>query len=537
LDRRAFEHMLTHPISRRRFLGAGLATGAIALSIPGGPTRAAGSTASFRIVRHPQFTANPFSLGVASGDPVADGIVLWTRLAPDPANGGGMEPAPVEVRWEIANDDQFKTVVQSGSEIATADLAHSVHVDVSGLEPASDYFYRFSAGGEVSPVARTRTAPATDAAPQRLRFASVSCANYEHGYFSAYRHLAEEDVDFAVCLGDYIYEYGSNGEFQNGDRGAVRYVAGGEVQTLEDYRNRHALYKTDPDLMAAHAAMPWIVTWDDHEVENDYAGEHSEQNDPVDQFLARRANAYQAYYEHMPLRVDSMPQGPDMRLYRRLQFGDLAEVNVLDTRQYRSNQPCAALGPRCEAALDPALSLTGAEQESWLFDGLAGSKARWNVIAQQVMMAQLDGDLSQDGQAFSSDQWDGYPLARQRLLDQLHDAKVSNPVVLTGDIHSSWVADLKLDFNDPASPAVGTEFVTTSVTSFNPYAGQLGFLMIANPHITYYDGRHGYTRCEITPERMTTEYRALEDVSAPDGSISTIASFVVESGKAGAQKN
>ena len=536
VDRRRFEHLLTHPIARRRFLGVGLVTGTLAISFPEAPTRAAGGSPGSKITRRPHFTADPFQLGIASGDPTPDGIVLWTRLAPDPLNGGGMEPEPVEVRWEIAADDQFATIVQSGTQTATPDLAHSVHINVIGLEPAREYFYRFSAGSEVSPAGRTKTAPAADAPLDRLRFVTSSCANYEHGFFSAYRHMADENVDFAVCLGDYLYEYGANGEFQNGPAGPVRNVDGGEVFTLEQYRTRHAQYKTDPDLMAAHAAMPWIVTWDDHEVDNDYAGEHSELNDPVELFLARRAAAYQAYYEHMPLRPDSMPAGPDMRLYRRLRFGDLVEFNVLDTRQYRSDQPCGSTGPLCDAALDPAVTLTGPEQESWLFDGLAASPTRWNVIAQQVMMAQIDGDLSPAAQAFSHDQWDGYPLARQRLLDHLMSAEVRNPIVLTGDVHSSWVADLKLDFNDPTSPAVATEFVTTSVTSYNPYAKQLGLLLPSNPHFHYYDGRHGYTRCEVTQELLRTEYRALADVAAPDGEIETIASFVVQDGLAGASK-
>jgi len=534
MDRRSFEHLLTHQSSRRRFLGAGLAAATSAVSFRGAPTRAAGDPRSTRVIRRPQFAAYPFALGVASGDPTPDGIVLWTRLAPGPLTGGGMAPEPVGVCWEISRDDAFSDIVQRGSVTAAPELAHSVHVDVAGLEPAREYAYRFMAGDEVSPTGRTKTAPAADAPLARLRFASVSCANWEHGYFSAYRHLGGEEIDFALCLGDYIYEYAADAPFEGREEGPVRLHTGGEAMTLEDYRTRHALYKTDPDLQAAHHAMPWIVTWDDHEVENDYAGAMSENGDPQEVFLARRAAAYQAYYEHMPLRPSSMPHGPDARLYRRLTFGDLAEFNVLDTRQYRTDQQCGDVGSRCEASLDPAMTLTGPEQEVWLFDGLAKSDARWNVIAQQVMMAQLDGEPSPTEQLFNHDQWDGYPLARQRLLDHLDSAGVGNPVVLTGDVHSAWVADLKLDFDDPASPTVGTEFVTASVTSYNRFGTRLRFLLGINPHFAFYDDAHGYTRCEITPDFWTTDYLALDSVENPDTEIETIASFVVENGKTGA---
>jgi alkaline phosphatase D len=530
MDRRLFDHLLT----RRRLFGTGLSAATIAISRSGRPTRAANSHPPARLVTHPQFTGSPFTLGVASGDPLPDGVVLWTRLAPDAVNGGGMPPQPVEVRWEVATDDTFGAVVRSGAEVATPELAHCIHADVSGLEPAREYAYRFTAGDEVSPIGRTKTAPATDAPLAQLSFAAVSCAHYEHGYYTAYRHLAEEQLDFAVCLGDYIYEYGTDGVFGNGRDGPVRTVTGGETMTIADYRNRHALHKTDADLQAAHAAMPWIVTWDDHEVANNYAGSTSEDNEPVDAFLARRAAAYQAYYEHMPLRVDSMPRGPDALLYRRLTFGDLAEFNVLDTRQYRSPQPCGETGPRCDASYDPAVTLTGPEQEAWLFDGLAASGARWNVIAQQVVMAQVDAIPTDMGQFFNHDQWDGYPLARQRLIDQLQAAGTSNPIVLSGDVHSEWVNSLKLNFDDETSQSVGTEFVTTSITSHNALAPMLGYLRRVNPHIAYIDDHHGYTRCQITPDLWQTDFRAVDTVTDPVSGIETHASFVVENGRPGA---
>jgi alkaline phosphatase D len=328
-------------VGRRRFLaGAGAVAGLVL----------AGRTTV--VATRPTFSADPFSLGVASGDPLPDGVVLWTRLAPDPLNGGGMPPAAVPVGWQVASDDQMRTVVRSGTALATPDLAHSVHVDVRGLEPGRRYWYGFTAGDAESPIGRTRTAPAPDAPLNRLRFAYASCQNWEQGYYTAYRHLAAEDLDLVVHLGDYIYESTAP------DR--PRSHNGPRPTTLEEYRARHALYKTDPDLRAAHAAFPWVVTWDDHEVVNDYAGEIDPRNSPPERFRARRAAAYQAYWEHLPLRPSSMPNGPGMQLYRRLTFGNLAEFSVLDTRQYRTDQPCGVgPQPRCAGALDEAATLTG----------------------------------------------------------------------------------------------------------------------------------------------------------------------------------
>jgi alkaline phosphatase D len=347
--------------------------------------------------------------------------------------------------------------------------------------------------------------------------------------------MAGDDLDLVLCLGDYIYEYGAGSDYV-AEGGEVRSHGTAETTTLEDYRNRHALYKSDRDLQAAHAAAPWIVTWDDHEVENDYAGAISENGDPVERFLARRAAAYQAYYEHMPVRPDSMPAGPDMRLYRRLTFGDLVEFNVLDTRQYRADQVCGSVAPRCDALLDPAVTLTGLEQEEWLMAGTAASAARWNVLAQQVMMAQLEVDPNPASQLFNQDQWDGYPLARRRILDHLVAADVSNPIVLTGDIHSAWVGDLKQDFDDPDAPVVATEFVTTSVTSHNPFAAQLRFAPLLNPHLRFYDARHGYTRVEVTPAAWRTDFLAVDDVADPGAGIEMIATWTVEDGVPGANQ-
>jgi alkaline phosphatase D len=532
MDRTRFEQLMLRRTNRRRLL-AGMATVSAAVSLRGTPTRRAARAAAQASGGY------PFALGVASGDPLPDGVVLWTRLAPDPLIGGGMESEPAEVRWEIAHDEAFDAVVQRGSATATADFGHSVHVDVTGLEPGREYVYRFIAGGETSPVGRTKTAPAPDALPDRLRFGFASCAHWEHGYFTAYRHLAAEDLDLVLFQGDYIYEYAPNDDYQTDDGDApVRLFAGeGETLTLADYRLRHAQYKTDPDLQDAHRRFPWVATWDDHEVANDYAGDQSQDADPVDLFLARRAAAYQAYYEHMPLRPESMPQGPDLRLYRRLHLGALAEIAVLDTRQYRSDHPCGnTIAPRCDAALDPAQTMTGPEQEQWLLDGLTSSEARWKIISQQTMMAELAVKVLGPPAQYNDDMWDGYPLARNRILGHVRDAAVANTVVLSGDIHSAWVNDLKADYADPASPTVATEFVCSSITARNPVGGQLALVLGGNPHVKFLDVQHGYSVCDVTPARWQTDFRAVASVTSPDADVQTIASFVVEDGTPGAVK-
>jgi len=477
----------------------------------------------------------PFTLGIASGDPLPDSVVLWTRLAPDPLNGGGMPNRPVPVQWEVSTDERFRSVAQRGTTLARPENGHSVHVEVRGLEPARWYWYRFMVRNDISPIGRTRTAPAPQTGGDALRFAFASCQMYEHGYFTAYRHMAGEDLDLVVHLGDYIYEYGPN--VYRVRSGNVRLHDGPEVSSVDSYRNRYALYKSDPDLQDAHAAFPWIVTLDDHEVENNFADEIPEDEETdIQDFLVRRANAFQAYYEHMPLRRSSMPMGPDMALYRRLQFGDLATFHVLDTRQYRSDQACGdRAGPLCEEALLPNRTMTGAAQEEWLTSGLSGSRTRWNVLAQQVFMARRDFAAGPE-ERFSMDAWDGYMPARDRLLNFVAANQVRNFVVLTGDVHANWVADLKADFTNPASAPLGTEFVGTSITSGGDGVDQqrtTAAILAENPHIKFYNGQRGYVRCEVDQNQWRTDYKVLPYVSRPGAPISTRASFVVEADRPG----
>jgi alkaline phosphatase D len=513
-------------VGRRGLLAGGLALAA--------------SHATAPLIRHaasqPKLSGPPFTLGVASGYPSPTGVVLWTRLAPSPATpGGGMRPEAVPVEWEVATDDRMAHVVQRGVASATPSFAHTVHVEVDNLEPARWYWYRFRAGGETSRIGRTRTAPAPDASADRLRFAVASCQQYEQGYYTAYHHMLADDLDLVVHLGDYVYE-------SSWGQDHVRKHDAPEPRTLDEYRIRHALYKSDSDLQAAHAAYPWLCTWDDHEVQNDYANDRSERLDARDWFLQRRAAAYKAYYEHMPLRGSMAPQGPHMRLFARVGFGRLAQINLLDDRQYRSPQPCARPGrggastvEECRERLDQRLTMLGEQQERWLHEGLDRSTARWNIIAQQTLMAQLDRKPG-PGQSFWTDGWDGYPAARRRLLDYLGQRKPANPIVLGGDVHSFWVTDLKPDFDDPRSPVVATEFVGTSITSqFRRRQTELDAVLADNPHVRFGNGtRRGYVRVEITRERLLADLRTVSSVTRQRADVDTLMRFVVEDGRPGA---
>ena len=516
--------------SRRRFLGAMGGVAGLAALAQCPLERGA-------LAAPPGSGGYPFSLGVASGDPAPDGFVLWTRLAPDPLaqNGGGMPAQPVAVDWRVATDEGMTDVVQQGTAPALPELAHSVHVEPSGLVPDREYWYQFRYRDDLSPVGRTRTTPALDAPVSSLSFAFASCQHWASGYYSAYRHLAEEDLDLVVHLGDYVYEDGipANGGYR---RTPVPAQLRHYCKTIDRWRLQYALYKSDPDLQRAHARFPWVVTWDDHEVQNDYAADASQYTGNIRQL---RAAAYQAYYEHQPLRLASIPSTDEMRLYRGLSYGSLAEFSVLDGRQYRSVPPCGwGEAAACDAAYDPAVTMLGQEQERWLLGRLAASRSTWNVLANNVMMARLDHD-GPAGDILWHDAWDGFPAARTRITDHFATAAVRNPVVITGDWHSTFVNDIKRDFDDPASAVVATEFVGTSISSngdgivYGPYYGpMIGF----NPHIRYFDGdRRGYVRCSLDQSQWRTELRMVTTVSRSDAPVHTLASFVVEDGRPGAK--
>jgi alkaline phosphatase D len=486
------------------------------------------------VLLRPRFVADPFSLGIASGDPTPDGVVLWSRLAPDPLNGGGMGSEAVNVRWEIASDEGMTSVVKRGTAIARPDLGHAIHAEVDGLRPGAWYWYRFDVGGEASPVGRTRTAPPPNATPDRYRFAFVSCQHYENGYYTAYEHLSHEDVELVAHLGDYIYEYPTDPAVQN----VARRHQPWETSTLEQYRNRYALYKLDPRLQAAHAAFPWMVTWDDHEVKNNYAGPYSPDNMPREQFLTRRAAAYQSYYEHQPLRKASIPKGPDMLLYRTINAGRLARFHVLDTRQYRSDQACGdGLKAPCPEWSDPKRVVLGDTQERWLTRGVEQSQTRWNVLAQQIAFSRVPDPNRPTFHPM--DPWSGYPAARDRLLAWIAGKQEKNFVVLTGDIHASFVMDVTRDALQPESQTIATEFIGTSISSgrdgFDRW-GQLTNYETTVPNMKWHNARRGYVRCELTKDRWTTDYRIVPYVLQPGAPVETAASFVVEHGKPGAEK-
>ena len=479
-----------------------------------------------------RFDRYPFRLGVASGDPSEDGVVLWTRLAPEPLAGGGMPADSIEVGFEVAEDERFQMIVETGKVIARPELGHAVHVELAGLRPARHYWYRFFAGDAVSPVGRTKTAPALGAKVDRLHFASCGCSNYEAGYFTAYRHIADEAFDFIYHCGDYIYESGS------GDKKKIRQHRGGEPYTLVDYRNRYALYKSDPDLMAAHASAPFVVSWDDHEVDNDWAADFDQDGTPPEVFRLRRAAAYQAYYEHMPLRHRSLPTPVHLQLYRQIVFGRLLSLNVLDTRQYRSDQVCKGGYLRsCPDRFDPHRSLLGIEQEAWLFEHLASSSTTWNVLAQQVPMFSLDQAAAGMGR-YHMDKWDGYDATRARLFKTLEVHRTANPVILSGDVHTHWAADAKAIPDDPMSATIAAEFTTSSITSGGDGSDELDLwpaIKADNPQIHYHSNRRGYLSSEVTPAGWTASFKTLDSVTKPDRPIAKAQMAMLESGRDGVQ--
>ncbi|MEX1039928.1 MAG: alkaline phosphatase D family protein [Pirellulaceae bacterium] len=483
---------------------------------------------------NPTFKSDPFTLGVASGDPSPDGMVLWTRLAPEPlAEDGGLPGEIYPVRWEIASDDAMQDIVKKGTALATPQLAHSVHVEVSGLEPDRWYWYRFSCGDAQTVVGRTRTTPRRSAKPDQLRFAFASCQHYESGLYTAYEHMAKEDLDLILHLGDYIYEGAAR-------ENNVRQHNSREIETLAEYRARLALYHTDEHLQAAHALCPWLVVWDDHEVDNNYATDISEQKgvEPRD-LLLRRANAYQAYYENMPLRARSMPKGPDMKIFRRIPYGRLAQFDMLDTRQYRSDQPNNdKAGPLAGDVFNPDATLLGDAQEKWLMAGMLRSTSNWNILGQQVMMGRANRG-AEDQDRFSMDQWSGYDVPRSRLLKFIAERRIPNPVVLTGDIHKNWVNDLQVDFDNESDPVVATEFVGTSISSSGngiEKPREHESVMSRNPFVKFFNGERGYVSCTVTPKEWKSDYQVVEYIDKPGAPLVTRASFVVESNKPGAQQ-
>jgi len=490
----------------------------------------------WRVTTRPKLADYPFTLGVASGDPTPTGAVIWTRLAPKPLDpDGGLEGQRIVTAWQVAEDEQFTKVVRQGNVTTAPELSNTAHVDVTGLQSDRWYFYRFSAGDAMSPIGRLRTTPAAGAATP-LRFGFASCQHYEQGYYTAYEHLAKESrLELIVHLGDYIYEYGPTD-------GRVRRYGSAEVRTVDQYRARYAQTKADPLLQAAHAAAPWVVTWDDHEVDNNYAasvGELGMESD--EQMRIRRAAGYQAWWEHMPVRVPRVRSWGDLNITRRIEWGATASFHVLDTRQYRSDQACGDGNQNvpCGDWNSSERTLLGTAQEQWLDAGLEASRARWQVLANQVRVAPFDERAGADVRVHM-DAWSGYPAALDRLMTSVANRAPNRTVALTGDIHSSWVNELRTQFHRPEGKAIGAEFVGTSISSggdgSDAFPNWNDNTRAENPQCIWHNGRRGYVICDVGTDQWKASYRVVPVVSRPGGEVNTAAEFIVQNGRPGVTK-
>jgi alkaline phosphatase D len=490
----------------------------------------------WRLTGRPVLADDPFTLGVASGDPRPNSVMIWTRLAPKPLEpDGGYSGPRVSMQWEVAEDEKFAKIAQRGTTIAAPELGNSVHVDVDGLAPDRWYFYRFLLQNGASPVGRLRTAPAAGGvAPFRLGV--VSCQQYEQGYYTAYDHLAKEgQLDLVAHLGDYIYEYGGN-------TNAVRTYATSEIRTIDQYRIRYAQTKTDKDLRAAHAAAPWVVTWDDHEVDNNYATLNGENlMESEEQMRVRRAAAYQAWWENQPVRVPRVKSWADLNITRRIEWGALASMHVLDTRQYRTDQNCGDGNKDvpCGDWGNTSHTMMGAEQEKWLDDGMAASRARWQVLANQVRIAPYD-QKNGEGNRFGMDTWAGYPAALDRLLKTIATRAPNRTVAITGDIHSNWVNELPVRRERPTETKLAAEFIGTSISSGGDGSeAQPTWTDLArseNPFTLWHNNRRGYMVCDVSTDEWKTTYRTVDYITKPDAPVKTAATFAVSHGKPGIRR-
>ncbi len=515
---------------KRREFTQHLQRSAIALALAPWLTAVAAPAAQTR-----RWQANPFVLGVASGRPRADSVVLWTRLLfGDQDRAAGAEA--VRVQLEVFADAGLKRRVQKIEAIAHETRGHSVHVHVQQLQPSTDYWYRFTQGDASSMVGHTRTAPALNADVRELRIALASCQHYEQGQFIAHEEIAKQHFDFVLFMGDYIYE-SSNPQY------ALRKHSGEEPKTLQGYRERYAQYKRDPALQAAHAAHPWVLMWDDHEVVNDYANDQDRHYTDPKQMLLRRAAAYQAYFEHQPLLLGPDAANPaDMRLYDHLSWGKLADVWTLDCRQYRSPQACrdplrggGRMVVQCDELADASRSMLGTEQERWLTNSLSASKRQWKLVAQATQISSTSVPTPV-GRSYWNDAWDGYPEARKRLLQTVVDAKLNNVVTLGGDVHCNVAAPLRLEPNNPASPIVASEFVTTSITSRGLGDKAAALIRDSNADLLHYrSDERGYSLITVTSKEVRCDFRTTQFPAGSEAGLKTQASYVVKNAQAGPQ--
>jgi alkaline phosphatase D len=500
----------------------------------------AGAAAAPLFLRHARAADVPrFAHGIASGQPQASRVVLWTLLT------GPDLTAEVKVQWELAEDEAFTRIAARGEEVARADEHHSVHAEPTGLQPARGYFYRFNALGQQSSVGRTRTAPAPDARVSRLDFSIASCQRWDGGHWAAWRDVATAPPELVLFLGDYIYEYGVT---QTGTDPPRRHE-GGKVRTLADYRRRYAQYKSDPSLQAAHAAAPWLLVWDDHEVDNDYAGVQGQDLQP--DFAAQRAAAYQAYWEFMPLPKSARPVDGSMRMHSRLDWGRLARIHLVDDRQMRDVQVCPNPGrggsntvrlAECPALLDPQRTLLGAAQERWLAEGWSLERP-WNLLAQQTLMARCSWEdpAGASKGRYWTDGWDGYPAARERLLAAVAERKLPGVVALGGDVHANYVAELKpggyAAWDDPKTPVIASEFCGTSISSLGLPQDRLDLARKLNPHLHHArSDQRGTMRFVLDAKSLQAELRVVQDARDPASAMAVQGRYAVEAGKPGPQK-
>ena len=489
-------------------------------------------------IANPRFGHDPFALGVASGQPRPQSVVLWTRLMADPAHPGAeLPPALLPITWQVADDEGFSRIVRSGTVLADPAQAHSVRVRVDHLRPARPYFYRFLVGGVASPVGRTRTAPDENADVARLRLALASCQHYEHGWFTAHREIAGLDLDAVLFVGDYIYDSSRR-------RYRLRSHEAELPTTLDEFRARHVTYKRDPDLQACHAAHPWILVWDDHEVRNDYAGEVGDDEQSPAAFLQMRTAAYQAYFEHQPLDLDQAPGPNGLRMHDRFRWGRLADLWMLDGRQYRSTQACnggdVAGGHvrwRCRELADPRRTVLGAEQERWLEDGLRTATGRWKLIVQSTQFSPWSVPGPAGRRMVYSDGWDGYPEARARLLDHIARHQLDNVVFLGGDVHRHVAAQLRAHPGDSRSPVIASEFVTTSITTAGLPESLMSLIRRSNPDILHArSDERGYMHLDVTDRSLHCVARATGFPVLAHSNLVTQARFRVDAGRAGPQR-
>lgn len=484
-------------------------------------------------LRGPRWQTDPFGLGVASGQPRPGSVVLWTRLLIADSDAAH-RAQPQMVVCQVFADEALRQPVRQWQVQTDASRAHSVHVVATGLQPGRTYWYRFVSGQAVSPVGRTRTSPAENEKVERLRIALASCQHYEQGYYVAHREMAGRDLDLVLFVGDYIYE-STNPRYQ------VRKHTGGVPQTLDEYRQRHAQYKSDPDLRACHAAHPWVMTWDDHEVVNDYANDLDRNYTDAQVFLRRRAAAYQAYFEHMPVRLGPDPAQPHlMRIHDQMRWGRLAELWTLDCRQYRSHQACpdpmrggGRVVVGCDALADASRTMLGQAQEQWLDAGLVQSTRRWKLLAQSTQMSS-SGVATPLGRSTFTDGWDGYPLARERLLGTLAQARLRDVLVLGGDVHMNVAANLRVRPNDEKSPVVASEIVSTSISSRGLSDAMIAQMRDNNPDILHARAdERGYTFLDVQPSGVSAQFRSTPHPAMPESVLQTQAQWMVLSGVAG----